>query len=74
VEVENPFQSPEIMKDTCMKKYGVEYTMQNPEISEKSMLKDIWLEEFENGYKRWLQEIEQEEAISKKRRATKTKK
>jgi hypothetical protein len=49
VEVENPFQSPEIMKDTCMKKYGVEYPMQNPEISEKSMLKDIWLEEFKKA-------------------------
>jgi DNA topoisomerase-2 len=39
--------------------------------------KDIWLEEleqFENGYEKWLQEIEQEEAVAKKRRATKTKK
>jgi hypothetical protein len=39
--------------------------------------KDIWLEElkqFENAYKRWLQEIEQEEAVAKKRRSTKTKK
>jgi DNA topoisomerase-2 len=38
--------------------------------------KKIWLEEinqFENAYKRWLQEIEQE-AVAKKRRATKTKK
>jgi hypothetical protein len=39
--------------------------------------KKIWTEElnqFENGYNRWLQEIEQEEAVAKKRRATKTKK
>ena len=39
--------------------------------------KDIWideLEEFENAYKKWLQEIEQEAAVAKKRRATKTKK
>jgi hypothetical protein len=39
--------------------------------------KDIWLEEleqFENAYNRWLQEIEQEEAVAKKRRTTKTKK
>lgn len=39
--------------------------------------KDIWLseiEQFENGYKRWLQEIEQEEAVAKKRRLTKNKK
>ena len=39
--------------------------------------KDIWIEEldqFENAYKRWLQEIEQEEAVAKKRRATKNKK
>jgi len=39
--------------------------------------KDIWLEEleqFENAYKRWLQEIEQEEAVAKKRRLTKNKK
>jgi DNA topoisomerase-2 len=38
--------------------------------------KDIWLEEltqFENGYNRWFSEIEQEEAVAKKRRA-KTKK
>uniref|UniRef100_A0A6C0H2X4 DNA topoisomerase (ATP-hydrolyzing) n=1 Tax=viral metagenome TaxID=1070528 RepID=A0A6C0H2X4_9ZZZZ len=39
--------------------------------------KNIWIEEldhFENAYKRWLQEIEQEEAVAKKRRATKNKK
>ena len=39
--------------------------------------KDIWIEEldqFENAYQRWLQEIEQEEAVAKKRRATKNKK
>ena len=39
--------------------------------------KDIWIEEldqFENAYKRWLSEIEQEEAVAKKRRVTKTKK
>lgn len=39
--------------------------------------KDIWIEEldqFENAYKKWLQEIEQEAAIAKKRRVTKTKK
>jgi DNA topoisomerase-2 len=39
--------------------------------------KDIWIEEldqFENAYKRWLQEIEQEEAVAKKRRLTKNKK
>jgi hypothetical protein len=38
--------------------------------------KKIWLSEltqFENAYKKWLQEIEQEEAVAKKRRA-KTKK
>ena len=39
--------------------------------------KDIWLEEldqFSNCYQRWLQEIEQEEAVAKKRRLTKNKK
>jgi DNA topoisomerase-2 len=39
--------------------------------------KDIWLEEltqFENAYKKWLQEIEQEEAVAKKRRLAKNKK
>ena len=39
--------------------------------------KDIWIEEldqFSNSYQRWLQEIEQEEAVAKKRRATKNKK
>jgi DNA topoisomerase-2 len=39
--------------------------------------KDIWIEElnqFENAYRRWLQEIEQEEAVAKKRRLTKNKK
>ena len=39
--------------------------------------KNIWIEEldqFSNSYQRWLQEIEQEEAVAKKRRATKTKK
>jgi DNA topoisomerase-2 len=39
--------------------------------------KDIWIEEldqFENAYKRWLSEIEQEAAVAKKRKAAKTKK
>ena len=39
--------------------------------------KDIWIEEldqFENAYRKWLQEIEQEEAVAKKRRLTKNKK
>ena len=39
--------------------------------------KNIWIEElnqFENSYQRWLQEIEQEEAVAKKRRLTKNKK
>jgi hypothetical protein len=42
--------------------------------SEKDILWIEELDQFSNEYNRWLSEIEQEAAVAKKRRATKTKK